>query len=73
MLPETASLASYGGPKNDYSAVIDPSTDWSAAGVNPAYGDVAALTHTAFRVWAHPHHLRLGRDPDLGGARRDLE
>lgn len=51
MLPKVASIASYDGVKADYSAPIDSSTDRTAAGVNPAYGDVAAMTHTAFRAW----------------------
>lgn len=65
MLPNTASINNYGGPKNDYSAPIDPSTDRSATGVNPAYGDLAAMTHTAFRVWAHLTLYSSGAAPTV--------
>jgi len=52
MLPSVASLSTYGGALNDYSPPIDASTDRPAAGANPAYGDTAAMTHTAIRGWA---------------------
>jgi hypothetical protein len=51
MLPGVASLASYGAALNDYSSPKDATTDRSAAAVNPAFGDVAAMTHTAPRAW----------------------
>ena len=52
-LTKAASISTYGGAKKDYSAPIDSTTDRTAAGVNPAYGDVAAMSHTDFRAWAH--------------------
>lgn len=51
MLPAVSSIANYGGPLQDYSAVRDATRDRSASGVNPAYGDVAAMTHTAPRMF----------------------
>jgi hypothetical protein len=65
MLPNVASIASYDGPKNDYSAVIDSTTDRSAAGANPERGDVAGMTHTAWRAWAHLTLLSSGGTPIL--------
>lgn len=65
MLPKVASINSYGGPKNDYSSPKDSSTDRSAAGVNPAYGDVAAMTHTAARSWARMTVHSAGGTPTL--------
>jgi|SRR6185312_4531033 len=57
MLPKVATLATYGGALADYSAPRDTTTDRSADGTNPAYADVAAMTHTAARFWARfqPH------------------
>lgn len=52
MLPAVASIDSYDGVKDDYSAPIDSSVDRSSTGVNPAYGDAAAMTHTALRAFA---------------------
>lgn len=52
MLPSVASIDNYDGVKNDYSAPIDASTDRSAAGANPAYNDVAAMTQTVPRAIA---------------------
>lgn len=52
--PNTASsLAGYGGALVDYGAigVVDPTTDRSAANVNQAFADVAAMTHTSGRAW----------------------
>lgn len=51
MLPNDASIANYGGSLQDYSAVRDASRDRAAAGVNPAFGDTAAMTKTSPRVW----------------------
>jgi hypothetical protein len=51
MLPSASSLANYGGAKNDYSAPRDSTTDRSALGTNPAYADVAAMTHVAPRAF----------------------
>lgn len=65
MLPNVASINSYGGPKNDYSSPKDASTDRSAAGVNPAYGDIAGLTHTGWRAWARLTVKSAGTAPVL--------
>jgi len=46
------SIASYGGPLQDYSAVRDSTTDRSASGTNPAYNDLAEMTRTRPAVWA---------------------
>ena len=54
MLPSIASAGTYGGAGLvDYAgqAVIDPTTDRSASGVNPLVSDVAGMTHTAIRAW----------------------
>ncbi len=52
-LPDRASIASYGGPlKNHAASPIDPTTDRPAAGGNPFFSDVAAMTRTGFRVFA---------------------
>jgi hypothetical protein len=48
--PDIDSLATYGGEKEDYSPVEDPTTDRAAADANQAYATVAALTHTAPRA-----------------------
>jgi len=45
------SLATYGGAINDYSPVVDPTVDRSAAGMNPALAATASMTHTAPRAW----------------------
>lgn len=45
-------LSSYGGALNDYSPVVDPTTDRPAAGANAAYSATAGLTHTGTRAWA---------------------
>lgn len=50
-LPGITSLPSYGGALSDYSPVADSTTDRSATGTNPAYADVAAMTHSALRAW----------------------
>lgn len=64
-LPKVASLGTYGGPKQDYSASIDSSTDRPAAGTNPAYGDTAAMTHTAVRAWVRFQPNGSGAQPTL--------
>jgi hypothetical protein len=64
-LPKTASISSYDGAKNDYSAGVDSSTDRAAAGANPAYNDVAEMTQTAFRVWAHLTLYASGAAPTV--------
>ncbi len=52
MFPGVAALATYGGAKSDYSSPKDSTTDRSAVGTNPAYADVAAMTHCAVRAFA---------------------
>lgn len=47
MLPNPASLDRYGGPKANYSAVIDPTTDEDAKHRNEYVSDVAMLTQTS--------------------------
>lgn len=42
--PAIDSIATYGGSLNDYSPVVDPTTDRPAAGANQAYASVAAMT-----------------------------
>ena len=69
MLPRTASIATYGGSLNDYSARSDSTTDRSAVGVNPAYCDLAGMTHTAVRAWARVTLKSAGTAPVL--AQRD--
>lgn len=49
-LPDVDSLSTYGGALNDYSPVIDPTTDESAAYRNKYAANVAMLTHTAARA-----------------------
>lgn len=51
MLPSVASVTTYGGVLKNYSAVSDSTTDRPDAGVNPAYSDIAAMTHTAIRAF----------------------
>jgi hypothetical protein len=65
MLPKRAAVADYGGLLNDYSPVVDSSTDRTAAGTNPAYTDVAAMTRTAIRTWAQLIVLAAGTAPTL--------
>lgn len=48
----TDALPTYGGALNDYSPVVDPTTDRPAAGANASYAAVAGMTHTAIRAWA---------------------
>jgi hypothetical protein len=52
MLPGIATLQGYGGALLDYSPPVDPTTDPSAAGRNPAFADIAAMTHVAPRAFA---------------------
>ena len=49
-LPDADSLATAGGALRDYSPVIDPTTDRSAAGANAAYANAMAATHTQPRT-----------------------
>ena len=44
-------LTTYGGALNDYSPVVDPTTDRPAAGANACYSAVAGMTHTGTRAW----------------------
>lgn len=50
-LPTVDSLATYGGAKQDYEPVEDPTTDLSAEGWNLVASNVAGLTQTACRAW----------------------
>lgn len=50
-LPGIDSLETYGGRKDDYAPVEDPSTDESAAHRNLYAANVAAMTNTACRAW----------------------
>jgi hypothetical protein len=44
--PSIDTIATYGGELSDYgTAIVDATTDRSAANANKAYGSVAALTH----------------------------
>lgn len=47
--PDTDTLPTYGGGLNDYSPVIDSTTDRPAAGANAAYASTAMMSHTATR------------------------
>lgn len=51
MLPNSATYSDYGGEKQDYSAPEDPTTDRSAAEMNEAFLDTAAMTRTISRAW----------------------
>jgi hypothetical protein len=50
-LPDIDTLTTYGGGLNDFSPVVDPTTDRPAAGANAAYASLAAMTATAPRAW----------------------
>jgi hypothetical protein len=50
-LPDIDSNGTLGGSLQNYSPVIDPTTDRDAAGANVAYADTAAMTATAVRAW----------------------
>jgi hypothetical protein len=54
VFPDIDSLTNYGGALNDYQgiAVIDPTTDRSAAGMNQALESAAAMTWTVDRACA---------------------
>lgn len=51
-LPEIDDLATFGGELNNYSPVVDPTTDRDAAAMNIALADVAGMTQTCVRAWA---------------------
>lgn len=50
-LPQTATLSTYGGAKQNEYPVENPTTDISAEEHNELAEDVAAMTHTALRAW----------------------
>lgn len=50
-LPDVDTFASFGGPKVNYSAVEDVTTDLDAVQVNGALCNVAMMTHTAIRAY----------------------
>jgi len=49
--PDTLSYSDVGGTKLEYSAVVDTSTDRSAAEVNLAFAASAAMTRTSIKAW----------------------
>ena len=49
-LPDIDTLTTAGGGLQDYTAVIDPTTDRPAAGANTAYANEAMATHTQVRA-----------------------
>lgn len=49
-LPSVDTLSTYGGALEDYSEVVDPTTDESAAWRNKYAANVAMMTHTAPRA-----------------------
>lgn len=49
-LPESDSLDTYGGEKNDYGPVVDPTTDRAAADANKAFATVAMGSRMVPRV-----------------------
>jgi hypothetical protein len=50
MLPDTDALSTYGGALQNYSAVVDPTTDEDADSRNTYAGNVAMMTHTIVRA-----------------------
>lgn len=50
--PDIDDFSTYGGAKQNYAPVEDPTTDRDAADINKALCTVAALTQTATRCWA---------------------
>ena len=50
-LPDSISFSGVGGNKLEYSAVVDTSTDRSAAEVNTAFACAAAISRTTIRAW----------------------
>lgn len=50
-LPQTATLSTYGGKKENEYPVENPLTDISAEEHNELADDVQAMTHTALRAW----------------------
>ncbi len=50
-LPAASDFASYGGLKEDFTTIVDPLTDRSAAEVNPAFADTASMTRTCVRAY----------------------
>lgn len=51
MLPDQATLDTYGGALDNYRPVTDPTTDRDASMMNEALGDVAMMTRTNWRAW----------------------
>jgi len=49
--PDIDAIATYGGALNNYSPIVDPTTDRDAAMVNKALCSTAAMTQTAVRAW----------------------
>ena len=49
--PDRDTIATYGGPYNDYSPSLDPTVDASSAGFNPMLANVAMILNVAPRAW----------------------
>jgi hypothetical protein len=50
-LPTADSFDQYGGLKQDFSSVVDPTTDRSAAEVNTAFASMASASRTSIRAF----------------------
>lgn len=48
-LPTSDSFDTYGGTKTDFSSVVDPTTDRSAAEVNTAFASMSCASRTSIR------------------------
>ncbi len=63
-LPDIASFDDFGGPLNNYSDIIDPTTDESAVYRNRYASDVAAMGHTGLRAFfSFGGHATTPTDP----------
>lgn len=50
-LPTSDSFDTYGGSKTDFSSVVDPTTDRSAAEVNTAFASMSCASRTSIRTY----------------------
>ena len=50
-LPSQDSYDIYGGSKTDYTAIVDPTCDRSAAEINTAFASAAMATRTSIRAY----------------------
>ena len=64
-LPESLSFNDVGGTKNEYTAVVDSSTDRSADEVNSAFCAIAEATRTVDRGWLRFVAVADGYTPAL--------